>query len=97
MRKRMSRIVAAVAVSVALSGATLAVAPAAFADDGYCGYYSESRAVNSKSVCSNKRLQSQVKEGSVVHYAPWALTGQTSWQSQSYANVVWYTYAFYTL
>lgn len=97
MGTKMTRIAAATAAAVVLSGATLVAAPAAFADNGSCGYYSESRAVNSTSFCANKVVQSQVKEGNTIHYARWAPRGQTSWQSANYANVAWYTYAFHTV
>jgi hypothetical protein len=91
------RMVTAAAVTATLGGATLVAAPAALADNGSCGYYSESRAVNSTSFCANKVVQSQVKAGGKINYGPWARKGETSWQRASYANVEWYTYAFHTV
>lgn len=97
MGTKTNRFAAVTAAAVLLSGATLLASPAAFADSGSCGYYSESRAVNSTSFCANKVVQSQVKEGNTIHYGRWAPRGQTSWQSANYASVAWYTYAFHTV
>lgn len=58
--------------------------------------YSASRASNSKIGCKSKQYQSQVKEGTRVHYGPWASYGQTSWQLANYANVAWYSYGIRT-
>jgi hypothetical protein len=94
LKSKTSRGLTALAVAAGLTGALLALAPAAQAADGYCGYYSESRAVNSKSVCSTKKLASYVKVNNQLVFAPYVLTGQTSWQAMNYANVQAYSYVF---
>lgn len=90
----MRRSLTALAVAAGLVGASLVAAPAAQAADGYCGYYSESRAVNSKTVCKTKKLASYVKVNDKLIFAPYVLTGQISWQAMNYASVQAYSYVF---
>lgn len=88
------RLAAAATVALGVALASLTVASAAQAADGYCGYYSESRAVNSKSVCSSKKLASYVKVNNQYKWGPWVTTGRTSWQWRNYPSVQAYSYAF---
>jgi hypothetical protein len=93
-QSRTRRTLAALAVAGGVALATLTIAPAAQAADGYCGYYSESRAVNSKSACSGKKVASYVKVNGQHKYGPYVTSGQTSWQSANYAGVQAYSYVF---
>ncbi len=91
---RTRRTLTALTVAGGVALATLSVAPAAQAADGYCGYYSESRAVNSKSTCTTKKLASYVKVGGQYKWGPYVTTGRTSWQLANYASVQAYSYVF---
>jgi len=70
------------------------VAPAAQAASGYCGYYSETRAVNSASACSTGTVRSEIKAYGSIHYGPYVGSGKTSWQPVNYAVVDWASYRY---
>lgn len=92
--KSLKKRITGVALAAGLVGASLLIAPAAHAADGYCGYYSATHADNSKSLCNIKKVNSYVKVNNKYVYGPWAVTGKSSWQAVCYANVQAYSYQF---
>lgn len=91
MKKFLSRMVMALATSGLVAAVGLSVASTASAASGYCGYYSESRAVNS--TCSTYQVRSivVVSQGN-VSYGPWVNQGSTSWQPYSYPSIQGFSY-----
>jgi hypothetical protein len=82
--------------TVIVAANLLLIAGPASAGTGTCGYYSESRAVNSTSACYSKQVRSIIQVNGVQKIAPWASYGSTSWQSQSYPSVDWVNYGIRT-
>lgn len=80
MRKLISSAVIATALVL-----TVVVATPASAATGLCGYFSESRAVNS--TCTGKQVQSKVWGSGAWRYGGWAPKGSTSWQAASWASI----------
>lgn len=89
LRKR-NAVSSALAATFVLGSLMLAASPAE-ANAGYCGYYSQSRAVNS--TCSDRQVRSVVRLTSGEYkYGGWAFQGFTSWQAASWVNVSYYYY-----
>ena len=77
-------IITTITAATALALALLVATPASAAT-GLCGYFSESRAVNS--TCTGKQVQSKVWGSGAWRYGAWAPKGSTSWQAASWASI----------
>lgn len=88
---RLSRTLFAALAALSITiPAVLIPASTAQALNGVCGFYNESRAVNS--LCTTNSVRSWVSENGRYHFGPYVSLGQTSWQNQNFPTIDWATY-----